>query len=57
MRVYFVVFLKSLEFFNYVCRVFKGLIGGTPDKCIPEGIVFIGIIGGTRDKRIPEGLF
>ena len=38
-------------------RGFIGLIGGTPDKFTPEGIVFIGIIGGTTDKRIPEGLF
>ena len=49
-----------------VFRVFIGIIGGTPDKRISEGLfrplfflclVFIGVIGGTPDKRISEALF
>ena len=45
--------------------LFLGIIGGTPDKRISEGLfcfffwfwVFIGTIGGIPDKRISEGLF
>ena len=60
MRVYF-----DVLFFLCVCLLFLGIIGGTPDKRIREGLfwffyvlfwVFIGIIGGTPDKRIYEGL-
>ena len=40
---------------------FIGIIGGTPDKRISEGLfcrLFLtGIIGGTPDKGISEGLF
>ena len=48
--------------------VFIGIIGGTPDKPITEGLYFFGFVffliggfyrhyrGGTPNKRIPEGL-
>ena len=52
-------------YYFFVCLLFLGIIGGTPDKRIFEGLfccffwfwVFIGIIGGIPDKRISEGLF
>ena len=38
LRVLFEVFGLNLEFVNYVFRVFIAIIGGTPDKRIPEGL-------------------
>ena len=38
LRVHFEVFRQSLEFVNYVFRVFIAIIWGTPNKRIPEGL-------------------